>query len=199
MNTVLFFKFFAGLMAIMNPLISLPVFIALTKRKTFIQKKNIAIVASISICVILFISAYSGQAILKFFGLTVPIFGIAGGIVVGMIALSMLNAEDTDKVGPSDESASPAIVPIALPLIAGPGAISKTIAFAANATGHGDLTAIMAAIASGAFLVLIVLLAADIIYKILGKTGITTITKIMALLLGAIAVEMIVNGIKGSF
>jgi MarC family membrane protein len=197
MNTVLFLKFFAGLMAIMNPLINLPIFLSLTKSESKSKKLKIAFVASVAVLLILVSVAYSGQSVLRLLGISIGGFQIAGGILVGMIALSMLHPKPSKDE--AEVHANPAIVPLALPIMAGPGAISKTIAFASSATGAVDFNSILLAIACGSALIFLVFAISDLLDKMLGKTGMITITKIMAILLGAIAVEMIVQGIKAEF
>lgn len=197
MNTVLFFKFFAGLMAIMNPLITLPIFLSLTKSSSKLRKLKIAFISSVSVLAILIGVAYSGKSVLAALGISVGGFQIAGGVLVGMIALSMMHPKKPQDNG--EVHSNPSIVPLALPIMAGPGTISKTIAFASNAIGMSDFDAIMLAIAAAAAVTFIILAISEKLNKMLGETGLTTITKIMAIILGAIAVEMLVQGIKAEF
>lgn len=197
MNTVLFFKFFAGLMAIMNPLIALPVFISLTKDDSKTRRVKVALYTSISILLILTMSAYSGKAVLSVFGISIGGFQVAGGVLVGIISLNMMYPKPAGV--DQEKHMNPAIVPLALPIMAGPGTISKTIVFASNAHGMSDFDSIILAIACGCALTFIILASSEFLSRVMGKTGITTITKIMALILGAISVEMIVGGIKAEF
>jgi multiple antibiotic resistance protein len=197
MNSVLFFKFFAGLIAIMNPLVTLPIFLSLTRGDSQSKKIKIAFFSSLAVLAILVLAAYSGKSALSAFGISVGGFQIAGGILVGMIAVSMMHPKTSDI--PEEKHSNPAIVPLALPIMAGPGSISKTIAFASNAHGMSDFDAIILAIACAAAVTFIILSASNFINNIMGKTGITIITKIMAIILGAIAVEMIVSGVKAEF
>ena len=197
MNSVLFFKFFVGLMAIMNPLIALPVFISLTKGDSNIKKIKVAFYCSLAILIILILSAYSGKTVLSIFGISIGGFRIAGGVLVGIIALRMMYPKPAGV--DQEKHSNPAIIPLALPIMAGPGTISKTIVFASNAHGISDFDAIVFAIICAAIVTFIILAASEVINRVMGKTGITTITKIMALILGAIAVEMIVGGIKAEF
>jgi multiple antibiotic resistance protein len=197
MNYVLFFKFFAGLMAIMNPLVTLPIFLSLTRGDSKSEQIKIAFFSSLAVLVILVLAAYSGKAALAVFGISVGGFQIAGGILIGMIALSMMHSKTSEI--PEEKHSNPAIVPLALPIMAGPGSISKTIAFSSNAHGMSDFEAIVLAIVCASAITFIILAASNFINKIMGKTGITIITRIMAIILGAIAVEMIVGGVKAEF
>ena len=197
MNSVLFFKFFAGLMAIMNPLITLPVFLSLTKGDSKERKVKIALISSLAVLAILVGAAYSGKSVLSTFGISVGGFQIAGGILVGMIAMSMMHPKPATV--PEEKHSNPAIVPLALPIMAGPGSISKTIVFASSAHGMSDFDAIVLAIVCAAVVTFIILASSEYINRVMGKTGITTVTKIMAIILGAIAIEMIVAGVKTEF
>ncbi|MCH9753720.1 MAG: MarC family protein [Alphaproteobacteria bacterium] len=197
MNSILFLKVFVGLMAIMNPLINLPIFLSLTESHQKSKKLKIALVSCVAVFLILALVAYFGQKILGAFGISVGGFQIAGGILVGKIAWDMLNPSPSKDSG--EVHLNPAVVPLAMPIMAGPGAISKIIAYVSSATGGNDFEAIMLAIGCGSALIFLVFLMSDFLNRILGKTGMVTITKIMAILLGAIAIEMLVQGVKSEF
>lgn len=201
MNSVLFFKFFGGLFAIMNPLIGIPVFLSLTSSYKKPERIRVAVVTAIAVFTILVTSVYSGEAILKFFGIGIGAFEAFGGVVVGMIAISLLQSQSSFNSGKeaSGQHVSPALVPLAMPLIAGPGAITKTIAFATRASGMSDVMALISAILAVCLLTVFIFSAAQLVQRVLGHAGISSISKIMGLLLGAIAAEMLMRGIKEGF
>lgn len=128
-----YFKFFIGLFALVNPVGIIPVFISMTSYQTALARNKTNLTANLSVAIILLTSLYLGDSILQIFGISIDSFRIAGGILVVTIAMSMISGklgEDKQNKQEKSETAireSIGVVPLALPLMAGPGAISSTI------------------------------------------------------------------------
>ncbi len=198
-------KILIGLIAIVNPLGAVPIVMSMTTNCSMAERQAITHTAVLSVGIILLASLFVGQAVLSFFGISIPSFRVAGGILIFIIALSMLHArvnETKQTREESHESASKdsiAVVPLAIPVLAGPGAISTVILYAhkGNSLGHYLLIALDIMI-----LVLIlyaVLKLVPVLSRRISQTGINIFTRLMGLILASIAVEFIANGLKGMF
>lgn len=200
-----YLKVFVGLLAIINPLGAAPVFISLTEHHKRQQRRRIAKIAALSMTLILLGSLIAGEAVLAFFGITMASFRVGGGILVMLIAISMLYGQENSTRQTADEAAesvdrdSIAVVPLSIPLLAGPGGISAVIVYAHLDSSLGHYLVLALAIISIGTLALLALLAAPYISERLGKTGINIVTRIMGLILAAIAVEFIAGGLRGLF
>jgi multiple antibiotic resistance protein len=199
MNTVLFLKVFSSLFALVNPLLGFSMFLSLTVglKISFIERVKIAFLISFTVLAILSISACCGSSILEFFDLKISSFEIFGGVIVGKIALSMLN--DRNSYSPEIKTggyANNIIFPLTFPIMVGPGAISKIVTYSALLNESNDSLAVYAAIITISCIIFFIFISANILNKILGKKSIGAITKILALLLGTVAVDLIICGIK---
>ena len=199
-------KTFVSLLVIINPLGAIPIYISLTSRHATRDRPHIINIASIAVGVILMITAFIGESLLALFGISIGSFEIGGGLLVLLMAISMIkNAQGPATQSTKEEKEEAfskenvGVVPLALPLLAGPGAISSMI-IAANKANYwyeilllGIIGCLVALVVWGA------LKLADPISRLLGKTGINIATRIMGLLLAAISIEFIVEGIKTLF
>ncbi|MCL1038157.1 YchE family NAAT transporter [Shewanella corallii] len=205
MDFTLYIKFFLGLVAIINPVGLLPVFVSLTSHQTEPERNQTAKVANIAVVVILLVTIFAGQHILNMFSISLSAFRIAGGTLIAIIAMSMLQGKlgevkrNKEEVGESSAMESVAVVPLALPLMAGPGAISSVIVFAAENNTWVNLAGMSAAVVVFGLLSFLLFRMASVIYKILGKTGINVITRLMGLIMLSIGIEVIAAGFKGMF
>lgn len=195
-------KLLIGLLAIVNPLGSVPIFVALTSEASDAERKKIVRVALLAVAIILLVSLFFGQMILDFFGITISSFRVGGGILILLMAIAMLQAKVSPAAHTEDEvqaGESVAVVPMAIPLLAGPGAISTVILYAHR--GHGTLH--YALVSLDILLVVLLLglvfLLVPWITRYISQTGINIFTRIMGLILAALAVEFIANGLKGLF
>ncbi len=200
-----YMKFFAALMAIVNPIGAIPIFINLTQDNTPILRRQNANRAAWAAGIILLTTLFTGEMLLVFFGISIASFRVGGGILILLMAISMLHAQMSsakhtqEEADDSAERDNIAVVPLATPLLAGPGAISTVILYGQR---HGSPLHF-------AFLTLIILIltlslllsfrAAPLIAKSLGKTGINVVTRIMGLIMAAVGVEFIANGLKQLF
>lgn len=194
-------KTFLSLLALVNPLGALPFFISFTTQDSPGERQRIARVASLAVTLVICLAALIGERFIAFFGVSVEAFEVGGGIIMILMAVSMLNAQVGGSKHTPEESIeaevkqSIAVVPLAVPLLAGPGTISTVIVYAGKVTIWWQyLGLIVCGLAIG-LLTFIALSLADPISRVLGRTGINIVTRLMGLMLAALAVEFIVGGL----
>ncbi|WP_422667193.1 YchE family NAAT transporter [Buchnera aphidicola] len=198
----IYIKFFVSLCALVNPIGMIPIFTSMTHHQTTEEKIKTNLVANFSAALILLISLFFGNSILNFFGISVNSFRIAGGILILSIAFSMINGSFKNQIKSKKNSNEDkkkeniSVVPLAMPLIAGPGAISSTITWSINHSTWINLIGCSVVITFFSFFCWSCFRAAPCAVKILGKTGINIITRIMGLLLMSLGIEFISIGIK---
>ncbi|MBW8190096.1 YchE family NAAT transporter [Neiella marina] len=204
-DSALYLQFFIGLMAILNPFGLLPVFIGLTSHQSHVERARTNSVAMLTVVVALVLVLLVGSLILKMFGISIDSFRIAGGAMLVLIAISMLKGQlsevrrNPDEVSESETRESVAVVPFAIPLIAGPGAMTTVIVYAAENPEWPHLVGFSAGIVACAIICWLSFRAAGSVVDILGQTGINIITRIMGLIMMAMAVEFMAQGLKGIF
>jgi len=202
---------FAAVMSMVNPFAVIPSFIALTDRVDSRRTRaRVAFVAAAGSVVVLVTFLLAGNYLFQFFGITVPAFQIMGGILFLVNALRTLvgddgrargiggdkRMEDSDVEKAEVDPSSIAIVPLAIPLLAGPGAITSVMVLVNLYPTIEQKVAVMIAIAAVGVLSYVVLLAALPISHVMGDRGRAVFTKVMALLLGAIGIQFIINGVR---
>ena len=202
-----YLTFIGGLIAILNPIGNTAIYIGMTSQLQRHEQHKCAIHCSISVCIILLLSTWLGKYILSAFGISIEAFGTAGGLIVLLIAINMLRGqphrpgyhthveENTSKLKiPTQKKASIkhqiSVVPLAIPIIAGPGAITKVIYRSSTVHTQGQIIISLIVIAASALIGLI-LYFAPVISKILGEYGMKIVTRIMGLMLAAIAINML--------
>lgn len=196
-------NYFLSLFLVCSPLSALPALLNLSYGRSDTDKKNIAFTASMAVAIILVIVTWIGRPFLDILGIRVPAFQIAGGFVLILVALAMLNAQTSRIQQTSEDQAealhknSIAVVPLAMPIMAGPGAITTVIVGASTWPGivnhiYLSICAILVALTTGS-----VLYFAGTIERMLKQTGISVITRIGGLILTSMAVQSIANGIHG--
>lgn len=196
MNTHII-QLFVALFAIGNPFGNLPIFINLTKRYSYRDSNKTALQTAIAYFIIMTVTIWIGMQVLNFFGISMQAFQIAGGIIIAGIGLSMLNGnDDSDRQDATEqEHKSIAVVPLAMPMLSGPGAITTLVLHAHYFPSTEGRLIEMGVCGALAVLILVVFLAAPIITRLLKEKGIAIITKLMGLILTAIAIQMVVNGV----
>jgi len=191
----------AGLVSVVNPIGAIPTFIALTNNRSPAERKRIAYVCAFSVAMVLLISLLAGEPILYFLGISLASFRVAGGILILLMGISMLYAShDRSRHTPEEraesyEKESVAVVPLAIPLLSGPGAISTTIVYAHSQHSLPHYLLVIAVILSVSSIVLAALLSAPKIADVMGHTGMNVVTRVMGLILASIAVEFIAKGL----
>ena len=200
-----FINYFISLLVICSPFSALPALIGLTDGLSDKEKRTTGLVAGAAVGVILLSMTWVGGPFLKFLGIGVPAFEVAGGFVIFLLALSMLNAETsrikqtTEDQKESRRKHSIAVVPLAMPIMAGPGAISTVIVAAGDnpsLLNHLILScaAILVALALG-----ITLYFATRFEKMLGHTGINIVNRLAGLILASMAIQTLSKGLIGLF
>ena len=191
-----------GLLVIVNPIGMAPIFVSLTENYSESDKRSVIRTATIAVTCLLIGSALIGESTLNLFGVSLPAFRVAGGILLLLMAISMLHAKHPRiKFTPGEELEAAekdniAIVPLAIPLLAGPGAISTTILFSSQAQGMFDyLWLIFSCIVVG-LVVFVTFKLSTKLAHLLGKTGINIVTRLFGILLAAIGVEFITKGLE---
>lgn len=206
MDTVELTKAFGAFFAIMNPFVNLPIFLALTADFTVAQQRALAVKITLFSAIMCAIILVAGQKIIGFFGITIDQFRIAGGVVLAHIAWSMLNGNQiTAHHGTSAEQSHMqdlsglAFYPITFPMIVGPGTIATLIIYAGHAAGGAGLIGVAAVVAAILLLLFAVLFFASFFGKVLSDTMRVIMTRLMGMILLAIAVEMVVAGLSAVF
>jgi multiple antibiotic resistance protein len=195
---------FASLFAIVDPFAALPIFLALTATDSLEQRRRIALRAGVTTLVVLCVFALGGQIIFRFFGITIPAFKIAGGIVLFLIALEMLGARPSKtKTSPEETEEGVAkedvgVLPVGIPLLSGPGAIASATVLSEKADGPSSRAALLVAIVLIALASWAILRSAEPVARVLGKTGLHLITRIMGLMLAATAAQFVVDGVQAA-
>jgi multiple antibiotic resistance protein len=185
---------------LVDPFAALPTFLAVTAGADPKRRRSMAWKASVTAWVVLSAFAVAGQYIFRMFGITLPAFEIAGGIILLLIGLDMLEAKRsaTQETGGDAEAAASkedaGIVPLGIPMLAGPGSITSVMVLVGQAQTHWQMVAILGAILVTALICFLVLGNSDRVATALGDTGIRILVRIMGLLLVALAVQYFVNG-----
>lgn len=195
---------FTSIFFIVNPLGNTPVFLALTEHETPPAVKRIVQRASLTMVGVLWLFALGGHHILAIFHLSLSAIRISGGIILFFIALSMIQADRT-KVKSRREEESEArdkpdisIVPLGIPMLAGPGSITTILVFTSQNKTPLHIGIILLAIVFSGLMTYIILTRSAILLSILGRTGVNIFTRLMGLLLSALAVQFVLNGIAGA-
>ena len=194
-------QFFVGLLAIVDPLGAIPVFLILTARQSPKVKRATIRLTVLSVFSVLLVSMVLGEAILNVLGISINAFRCAGGLVLLLMSLAMLQSHSLkpSEVNELEEDETIALVPLTIPLLAGPGAISTVIVYAHQSSEWTHSILIFAAIASVCFCLWLTLVAMPWLATHITQKSIAMSTRIMGLLLAAIAVEFIAGGLKGLF
>lgn len=194
-------KLFIALLALVNPLGAVPIFISLTQQYSRAERKKTIITAATSVAVVIVVSGVLGEQIIDFFGISIGSLQVGGGLIILLTALNMLNAKSGGaRSTPEEESEAETkphigVVPLAIPFLTGPGAISTVIVYAHNMKGWLQYLGLLLAALAMAALVVLALSMAGRIARLLGQTGINVATRLMGLILSALAVEIIANGL----
>lgn len=191
---------FTGFFAIMNPLANTPAFMGLVAGRSEKAKKRIAWKACVTAFFIVAVFVFLGKYIFDLFGITIPAFKIAGGILLFYVGFEMLQSKKSTIQNPDavDADEGIAISPLAIPILAGPG----TIVTAMNFTDNSTYTHIAIIIIVFAFLIVLTYLAfalSDKLVKLIGNNMITVIGKIMGLIIAIIGTGMVIEGITVAF
>ena len=194
---------FGSLFVIVDPFASIPAFLAMTPHDTPEQRIRMARLAALVMAGVLLVFAVAGKIIFKFLGITMPAFQIAASIVLLIVALDMLRAqrsrvqETSEETHAGAEKADIAITPLAVPMLAGPGAISTAIVLQSQADGVAQHVALYFCICGVSAASYAILRVAAHGSRWLNPIAMKITTRIMGLLLAAVAIQFMINGLKG--
>ncbi|CAL4320886.1 UPF0056 membrane protein YhcE [Buchnera aphidicola (Periphyllus testudinaceus)] len=195
-NYLIYLNFFITLFVLVNPIGMIPIFTSMTNGFSNKEKNQINIIANFSAFIILCVSLLLGHSLLNFFKISISSFRIAGGILILITAMSMMKKKCNFNKKKKNFQKNIAVIPLSMPLIAGPGTISSTILWNANNPGFLNIVICIFVIFIFFCFCYLTFKIAPFFVFILGKMGIEITTKIMGLLLMALGVEFIVSGIK---
>ncbi|MGH1329637.1 MAG: MarC family protein [Paracoccaceae bacterium] len=190
---------FFTMFVIIDPIGLAPLFVALTQGEDSAHRRAIALRSVGVAFVVLVLFALFGEAVLGFAGISMPAFKIAGGVLLFLTALDMLferraaRRGNQASAGVDTPANDPSVFPLATPLIAGPGSIASIILLTGQADGPLAFFAVMAVLA----LVLIFFLAGGLMERLMGATGINVVTRLLGMLLAALSVQFVIDGLRG--
>jgi multiple antibiotic resistance protein len=194
-----FFQAFAAAFASTDPIGAAPVFVGLTANMDKKQKMRSAIRASISSFLILAVSVLCGKFILSAFGISLPAFQAAGGLVIVLMGIEMLRGTPTrvqhDDPGDTEKD-DPIIIPFSMPLIAGPGSITTMITLTTRHEGWGGVAVTLAAIGAEACVLLVILLSAAWFSNRISPNGMKVLLRFLGLILLAMGAQLLLTGVK---
>lgn len=203
MNT--FQHYFIGLFAVANNFSAITPFLALVAGLSAAQYHKVVGVSTLASFIIMVISMFLGSVILEFFGISISAFQIAGGVLLVGVGISMLNAKSTSDVSGKQVETSleqmsnivtQAIVPIAMPLTAGAGTISTVTVFSHSAAQSGTMVELFLAIVAMTLVIGVIFRYALVLTKLLGRTGMNVLVKVMGLFTLAIGIQFIISGVS---
>ncbi len=186
---------------LVDPFAALPTFLAVTAGSDAVRRKSQALKASLTAFVVLSAFSIAGQYLFRIFGIGLPAFEIAGGVILLLIGLDMLEAKRSATQESGEEAAEAAekedagIVPLGVPMLAGPGSITSVMVLVGQVQRWWQMAAILGAIALTALICYLVLGNSDKVARGLGETGIRILVRVMGLLLVALACQYFVNGL----
>ncbi len=194
---------FISILFLVDPPGTVPAFISLTATQSPQRRRKTALVASVTATLTLAGFAAVGNVVFRVLGLTLPAFQIAGGLILFLVALDMIRAQRSTQEAPDEltegaEADDVAIAPLAIPMLAGPAALSTVAVLMAQAEYAAQVTLVFLAIALTGLVCYITLRLAEPIQKRLGKTGIHILSRILGLVLAGIAVQFVLNGLKAA-
>ena len=202
-------QFITSLLALLNPLADFALFLSLTTGRTRAEQRGIAVQAAIAIAVIMVTTLWLGNPILTGFGISINAFSVAGGIILFGIGLGMLNSKSGESskadihqanIEAGQKKESPAVVPLGIPISAGPGVLTALLVSShSNTAGLSGLLAYSLACVALSVMMGFVFWYAPLLGRVLGATSMHISTQVMGLVVAAIASQMVLNGVRGAF
>jgi multiple antibiotic resistance protein len=195
---------FTSVLFIVDPVAAIPTYLVITQQETPAERRRTARRACIAMTVLLVVFGATGTMLFRAFGITLAAFRTAGGLILWFVAMDMLHGERRTQEG-RDElyegqiKEDVALTPLAIPMLAGPGAISTAIVLAGQAHGAAQSAVVYAAIVLTGLISYVSLRLGEPLLGRLGKTGIRVVTRIMGLILAAVAVQFVFSGVREAF
>ena len=203
-------KIILAFLVLINPFSALTLFLDLTRGYSMMNRRKVARIACLTIFITISFFTVVGETLLKALGISIGSFQLAGGILGFLIALNMMNGEgnpvkpdqenfDVDHVQNAPPTTAAAVVPLAIPMMIGPGGISTVIIYSSQVSGILQISAILIAGLLISIFCYVALMAAGRISRLLGDTGLNIMSRIMGMLLAAVSIEIIVNALRSLF
>ena len=199
-DTTFLITAFVTMFVVIDPIGMTPLFVALTQGHNAASRRRIAFRSCGIAMLLLLLFTLMGEAVLGFIGISMPAFRVAGGILLFITALDMLFERRTkrreDQAEEEDPNDDPSVFPLEIPLIAGPGSIASVILLTGQRPGLEGLAMVLGVTAAVLLLVMLFFLASGLLERAMGKTGITVITSLLGMLLAALAVQFVLDGLR---
>jgi len=198
-------SFFVTLFSVLNPPHAVPLYLALVPSPAAETTRRVARIAALTVFVTLGTTLVVGDDLLDFFGITVPAFQVGGGLLILLMGLSMLQGQTSPAKSTPAETAEAAqwreiaVVPLGTPMLAGAGAMSTVIVFEHDAANWPQWTMLGIGIVLNVILCWLFLRYSDAMIRALGRTGVNVISRLMGMILVAMAIQFMSNGIHGLF
>jgi multiple antibiotic resistance protein len=195
---------FTSVLFIVDPIAAVPTYLMITQAETSLERRRTARRACIAMTLVLVVFAATGTLIFRAFGITVAAFQVAGGLILWFVATDMLRGERRTQEGREEivegqAKDDVALTPLAIPMLAGPGAISTVIVVSGQARGPAETAVVYGAILATGIISFLALRLGEELFGRLGKTGIRVVTRVMGLILAAVAVQFVLGGVKDMF
>jgi multiple antibiotic resistance protein len=192
---------FTSLLFIVDPVAVIPTYLVITQGQSVERRRTTALRACIAAGALMTVFGIAGTEIFKVFGITLPAFRIAGGLILWIVAMDMLRGEhttreSTEEIVEGQEKEDVALTPLAMPMLAGPGAISTVMVLAGQSHTLGENAAVYGSVWLTAIICWLTLRAGDRLVSLMGQTGIRVMTRIMGLLLAAVATQFVITGAR---
>jgi multiple antibiotic resistance protein len=192
---------FTSILFVVDPWGAIPAYLVMSQNDDAKKRRRTARKAALAATLLLAGFAAGGEALFRLLGLTLPAFQVAGGMILFLVALDMMRAQRPTKEGPGDvgeglAKEDVAITPLAMPLLAGPAALSTVATLMSASQNWLDTASIYAAIVVTGIVTFLTLRMAAPLYRILGKTGIQVLGRVLGLILAGIAVQLVLNGLR---
>ena len=199
-----YLRYLITLTAVLDPFLAIPIFVSVTAARDEAGTRRLANVVTVTVFLVLAGAAFFGESLLELLGASLPAFRVGGGLVLLLMALAMLNAKVGEMRQTSAEAAEletgelSGVVPLAVPLLAGPGAISTTI-IASQAGGWLHILMLTVCVAVVCVVLWFMLRISHAVGDRMGTTGLNIATRLLGLILAAIAIETMADGLKELF
>jgi multiple antibiotic resistance protein len=195
---------FTSMLFIVDPIAAVPTYLVITQDETRVERQHTARRACIAMTVLLVVFAATGTLLFRAFGITLPAFRTAGGLILWFVAMDMLRGERRTQEGREEllegqAKEDVAVTPLAIPMLAGPGAISTVIVLSGQAHGLLENGVVYGSIVLTGIVSFLALRVGEPLLGRLGKTGIRVVTRIMGLILAAVAAQFVLSGVKEAF
>ncbi len=192
---------FVTLFVVIDPIGLTPVFIALTPGMSGLHRRRIGLRALVIAAILLTLFGLAGETILSAIGISISAFRIAGGLLLFLTALDMLFERRTERregqADGDDPGHDPSVFPLAMPLLAGPGALASMILLVGEGQGIGHLLMVNLTMLAVLAIAMVLFVLATPLARALGRTGVMVVTRLLGMLLAALSVQFVIDGIRG--